>query len=440
MRKGVKALGRTMIVLLGLGASILAYYVVQFVRLPDPSAEADLPVAAAQAELAGAKDVGVLIEPIRKRYKMPALAVAAVKDGKTVLLGAVGARRARGNERVTVNDQFHLGSCTKSMTATLCAILIQQGKLRWESTIGELFADQIDKISPAFRTVTLDQLLTHRSGLPVDLVPDPTLWPRIWALSGPMLDQRRKFIELVLAQKPTAAPGEKFQYSNAGYIIAGAMCERVTGKTWEDLIREHLFAPLKMTTAGFGPPNSAGKVDQPWGHIVSGQLWKSIPPGLWADNPAVFGPAGTVHCSMGDWAKYAAFHLRGARGEESTLPKEVFHKLYTPAPDGPEHYSYGWMIADLGWAGGKVLTHMGSNEMWMASIYGWLIADRGWTDDKALWHTGTNRIWMAVIWLAPERNAALMAATNVGSNLGFLGCDAAISKMVKAAGLEEKAK
>ncbi len=440
MRKCVKVFGYPMIVLLGLVVAILAYYVVQFARLPDPSAEADLPVVATEAELAGAKDVGVLIEPIRKRFKLPALAVAAVKDSKTVLLGAVGARRAGGTERVTVNDQFHLGSCAKSMTATLCAILIQQGKLRWESTIGEVFADQNDKISPAFRAVTLNQLLTHRSGLPADLVPNPILWPKIWALSGPMLDQRRKFIELVLAQKPTAAPGEKFQYSNAGYIIAGAMCERVTGKTWEDLIREHLFTPLRMTTAGFGPPGSAEKVDQPWGHIVSGRVWKSMPPDLWADNPAVWGPAGTVHCSMGDWAKYAAFHLRGARGDESTLPKEVFHKLHRPAPDGPKHYAYGWMTVDLGWAGGKVLAHMGSNTMWTVTIYGWLIADRGWAGDKAIWHSGTNTMWMAVIWLAPEHNTALMAATNVGSNMGFLGCDAAIGKMIKAAGLEGKAK
>jgi CubicO group peptidase (beta-lactamase class C family) len=409
MRKGVKVFGCSVIVLLGLVIAIIAYYVVQFVRLPDPSTKADVLVVATEAELAGAKDVAVLIEPIRKRFKLPALAAAAVIDGKTVLLGAVGTRRAGGTERVTVNDQFHLGSCTKSMTATLCAILIQQGKLRWESTIGEVFADQIDKISPAFRTVTLDQLLTHRSGLPEDRVPDPILWPRIWALSGPMLDQRRNFIELVLAQKPTAAPGEKFQYSNAGYTIAGAMCERVTGETWEDLIHEHLFTPLRMTTAGFGPPGSAGKVDQPWGHIVSGRLWKSMPPGLEADNPAVIGPAGTVHCSMGDWAKYAAFHLRGARGEESTLAKEVFYKLYAPAPDDPEHYSHGWLVADRGWAGGKVL-----------------------------WHAGSNTMWWAVIWLAPERNAAFMAATNVGSNLGFLGCDAAVSKMIKASNLEEK--
>ena len=110
MRKGIKALGCSVIILLGLVMAIIAYYVVQFVRLPDPAAEAGLPVAATEAELDGAKDVAVLIEPIRKRFKLPALAAVAVKDGKTVLLGAVGARRAGGIERVTVNDQFQLGA------------------------------------------------------------------------------------------------------------------------------------------------------------------------------------------------------------------------------------------------------------------------------------------------------------------------------------------
>jgi CubicO group peptidase (beta-lactamase class C family) len=384
-------------------AAIAAFIAFQFVCLDDPAANAAEP---AKSDLNGARNLADILEPIRREHKLPALAAAVVEDGRTAALGAVGVRRAGGKESVAIDDRFHIGSCTKSMTATLCAILVQQGKLKWESTIGEVFADQRDKIHADFHAVTLEQLLTHRSGLPDDTTPDWTIWPKVRLLSGPIIEQRRKLVELVLVQKPAAAPGTKHQYSNYGYTIAGAMCERATGKSWEDLMRAELFTPLGMTTASFGPPGNAKAVDQPWGHSTSIFGQKAIAPGPLADNPAVIGPAGTVHCSLGDWAKYAAFHLRGARGEEPRLPADVFQKMHTPASGDDENYAFGWIATDRDWAGGKALTHGGSNTM-----------------------------WFAVIWLAPQRNTAYMAATNVGSNTAFSACDTAIGKLIELSSL-----
>lgn len=381
-----------------------SYAFAQSAQLPDPAAEAAEAAEMAKsskASLDGARDLSELLEPIRREKKLPALAAAVVKDGRVTALGAVGVRRAGGKERVTLRDRFHIGSCTKSMTATLCALLIEQGKLKWESTIGEVFSDQADKILPAYHSVTLQQLLTHRSGIQ-DGSGTSQVWKNIWGLTGPMLGQRRKFVELALAEKPAAAPGEKYIYSNYGFTIAGAMCERVTRKSWEDLMREHLFRPLMMTTAGFGPPGNAQTVNQPWGHVVEMGKWKPMPPGPGADNPPVIGPAGTVHCSLADWAKYATFHLRGERGEEPRLSAEVFRKLHTPLPDDSAAYAYGWLVADRPWAGGKALNHGGSNTM-----------------------------WMAVIWLAPLKGEAYLAATNVGNESSGPACDEAISKLIE---------
>jgi CubicO group peptidase (beta-lactamase class C family) len=373
----------------------------QSAQLEDPAAAAE-PAKASETDLGGARDLAEVLEPIRRESKLPALAAAEVQDGRIVALGAVGVRRAGHNEPVSLHDRFHIGSCTKSMTATLCAILVQQGKLRWNSTIGAVFADQAEKIHPDYLPVTLEQLLTHRSGLPEDRTPDLVLWPKVRSLSGPIIEQRRALMELVLKAKPSAAPGSKHQYSNYGYTLAGAMCERVTSKSWEDLMREHLFTPLGMTSVGFGPPGTAESLDQPWGHVQGWTAIKSVAPGKSADNPAVIGPAGTVHCSLADWAKYAVFHLRGQRGEEQMLPAEVFQKLHTPLQDDEEAYAYGWIVTERGWAGGKALTHAGSNTM-----------------------------WFAVIWLAPNKNAAYLAATNLGTNKAFLACDAAISKLIE---------
>ncbi len=339
-------------------------------------------------------DLDAVLEPIRQKYELPSLAAAVVLDRKLVAEGAVGVRRAGHTEAVTVHNQFHLGSCTKSMTATLCAMLVEKGKLKWDTTIGEAFPKLKDKIHPDYHAVTLDQLLAHRSGLPEDREPDPVLWPKILALKGPLREQRLAFTELVLHDKPKAAPGSKYQYSNAGYTIAGAMCEQATGKAWEDLMRELLFRPLGMTTAGFGPPGKVGAVDEPWGHELKekGKL-TPLAPNADADNPAVIGPAGTVHCSVGDWARYAILHLGGG---PRLLKPEALRKLHTPRPG--EDYAYGWVIV----LGGTALSHAGSNGYWYADI-----------------------------WLAPGSGNAYLTATNRGDEQASAGCSAAIAKLIR---------
>lgn len=379
-----------------------AWPTVQFALLAYPAGLAAAESTAARdSEPGSTRDVSDILEPIRSENKLPALAAAKIESGRLVALGAVGVRQADGTERVTLGDRFHIGSCTKSMTATLCALLVEHGKLQWTSTVSEVFADQAEKIHVELHDVTLEQLLTHRSGLPEDRTPDPILWLTIRSLTGPLPEQRRALVELVLKQQPTAQPGSKHQYSNLGYTLAGAMCERVTGQSWEQLMRDELFTPLDMATAGFGPPGSADVVDQPRGHVSLGTEMKALPPGEFADNPQVIGPAGTVHCSLADWAKYAAFHLRGARGEEPRLPAEVFQKLHTPLPGDEQSYAFGWVAAERGWAGGKVLMHAGSN-----------------------------RMWYAVVWLAPNKNAAYLAATNAGNDQAAQACDKAITKLI----------
>ena len=110
----------------------------------------------------------------------------------------------------------------------------------------------------------------------------------------------------------------------------------------------------------------------------------------------------TAHSAIGRSTR--RFIFTAARGEEPRLPAEVFKKLHTPLPGDEEKYAFGWIATDRGWAGGKALTHGGSNTM-----------------------------WFAVIWLAPRRGTAYMAATNAGSNTAFTACDAAIGKLIEAA-------
>lgn len=344
--------------------------------------------------------ISQMLETIREQHDLPALAAAVVVDGKIVVTKAVGFRKSGDPEPVTADDKFHLGSVTKSMTATVAAMLVEQGKISWTTTIAEAFPESKSDIHLDYLGVTLEQLLSHRGGAPGDAPGD--LWRQAWAATGPAAEQRLAFSKGLLARKPETKPGTKYVYSNQGYTIAGVMLEKATGKTWEDLLRAMLFEPLGMTTAGFGAPASVGKVDQPWGHtkkMISGR--DPVPPGPGADNPLAISPAGAVHCSLGDLAKYAAFHMAGERGESKLLPAESFKKLHTAVADNDD-YALGWVVLKRGWANGRALMHNGSNTM-----------------------------FYVVVWMAPDKNCAVIVASNVGSDEAFAGCDEAAGKLIK---------
>jgi CubicO group peptidase (beta-lactamase class C family) len=339
------------------------------------------------------------LEAIRKKYDLPALAIVVVKDGQIRERGAAGVRKFGDTTPVTTNDVFHIGSCTKSMTATLTARLIEEGKLRWDTTIADVFPELKGKMDKQYEAVTVEQLLHHRGGVPGD--PPPAAWVRAWQEKGTPTQQRREFIEAVLAQPPEGAPGTKMIYSNQGYAIVGAMLEKIIGQDYETLITEKLFKPLHMDTAGFGPPGTTGKIDEPWGHVK--RLLMTVP--VQADNPPAISPAGRVHCSLDDLARFVMFHLRP--GTNGLLTAETVARLHaTPkgvkAETPADNYACGWVVLQRGWAGGTALMHNGSNTM-----------------------------WYLVMWLAPEKNFAVIAATNIAGPDGEKACDDAATAMIE---------
>ena len=326
------------------------------------------------------KDVSALLAPIIQKHDVPGMAAAVVSKGETVALGVAGVRTRGKPDKIAAADLFHIGSDTKAMTAMLCGILVDEGKLKWGQTLGQTFPELKKTMHPQYQAVTLEQLLTHRGGAPGALEKDE-LWGKLWQHKGTPTSARRMLLQGVTSRPPEAPPGTKYIYSNAGVSLAGCMAEKVTGKSWEDLMREKIFGPLGMTTAGFGAPGTRAKNDQPRGHKADGS---PVEPGPGADNPVAIGPAGIAHCSVGDWAKFAAANLPSAK--KRLVKPETLEKLHTPVPPGAGEpkYAMGWIVADnQPWAGGPALTHAGSNTM-----------------------------WMAVAWLAPTKDFAVVIACN----------------------------
>jgi CubicO group peptidase (beta-lactamase class C family) len=273
------------------------------------------------------------------------------------MISLADGRRAYGHpELVTTLDRWHLGSITKSMTATLVARCVDAGLLSWDQTIGSVLGAAIPDMRDEYRDASFRHLLCHHAGLQANIRgrdfnryrsdnPDPR-------------EERISFARQALQQKPVGPMETSFAYSNNGYVVVGAMLEAILGAPWESLIRERLFDPLGMTSTGFGAPGTLGVFDQPVGHSSA---WFDIldPHHVgrpFTDNPAVLGPAGRVHASLPDALAFLAAH----RDRTELLREETWRMLHTPPFGG---------TSAMGWGRrGDTLSHTGSNTLWYAGV------------------------------------------------------------------------
>ncbi len=317
--------------------------------------------------------------------KVPGM-IAAISSSKGVLaIGSSGIRKVGNKEKLTQHDLIHLGSCTKPMTALLLGTLVHEGKLSWKTRLIEALPEIKTSIHRRYHNVTLWELLTHRAGIAANA----ENW---WKHGEVKLKKRRMLILQENLEKSSGIKHGSYHYSNMGYLIASCMAENITGTSWESLMKKRIFQPLGMSSAGFGPPGTTGKTDQPWGHSKPKKKWQPRQ----FDNAEALGPAGRVHCTIADWAKFIAIHLPS--GKKIGLDRKTLDKLITP--NGT--YAGGWIVTKRPWGEGIVLTHTGSNTM-----------------------------WYAVVWIAPNVDRAFLVATNSRDKNSPQICDQVVGKLIE---------
>lgn len=299
------------------------------------------------------KQISQALSELVKDSKAPGIVAAISSSAGIIAIGSAGVRKAGTNTKFTINDQVHLGSCGKAMTSTMIATLVAEGKLSWDTKLVEAIPELSTTIHRDYHDITLWQLLTHRAGIQKNV--------KNWGShSRKEIKARRLAILKDNLKKPESYVNGEFNYSNFGYMIAACMAEKVTGLSWEILMKQRVFDPLEMRSAGFGSPGTAKLIDQPWGHEKSGSKWKPS----YEDNPEALGPAGRIHCSVQDWAKFLALQLTVSN---PILEKEYLDKLIEPTG----FYAAGWGVAtetDQPWGKGIVLVHSGSNAVWYCSV------------------------------------------------------------------------
>ncbi len=297
------------------------------------------------------------LEALRAGINTPAMAAAASKAGGRSIALATGLRAIGHEQRVTTSDQWHLGSITKSMTATLVARLAEAGRISWTDTIGSVLGSVIPDMRAEYRDVTLRHLCCHRAGLQGNI--ELSDLGRFSRTSSDARAERIAYSRIGLLQTPEGPKESTFMYSNTGYVIVGAMLETKMGATWEALIQQHVFNPLGMASAGHGPPGTAGAYDQPLGHMpnAAGVMEPQAPNSGDSDNPVALGPAGRVHANFEDVLKYLTAHCAQ---RENFLNRESWQTLHTPPFGGP--YAMGFSRQ------GNALWHNGSNTLWYAEV------------------------------------------------------------------------
>ena len=328
------------------------------------------------------RDLPDLLAQLRRETGAPSIAMAVIKDGKVDQVVISGNRKQGKRTAAKVNDPYHIGSLGKSMTASLIARLVDRKLLDWSTTIGEVVQGM--EIRQEYRDITILQLLNHQGGV-APYVDDRKFERKKFAdPKDSATIQRQKLVEDALNQKPVGVAGKQMVYSNAGYIIAGYIAEQATDTPFEELLQEYIFDPLELGTAGFGWPRTAETQDGLAGHYLKAGKVHAQP-----DDGPVMGhflvPAGDLHCSIQDLAKYAAWHLRGLNGTMTEMGKSAFSQLHQPPAN--QNYAAGWMI---GTAPDGSPQHF---------------------------HNGSLGTFYAAVFLFPKHNAAVVVTTNIGMNI-----------------------
>jgi CubicO group peptidase (beta-lactamase class C family) len=311
---------------------------------------------------------------------LPGIIAAITDETGVVAIASAGTRKEGTDVRLETTDRVHIGSCTKAMTCAMLASLVAEGALAWETELRDALPQLAGRIHADYRSITLWQLLTHRAGVPANA----KNW---WAYPNEKIRKRR----LMLAEANLKSASEhargNYRYSNLGYMIAGCMAEQATGVSWEALMKARVFDRMGMRSAGFGPPGPRGKTEEPWGHVRREGEWKASQ----NDNAEALGPAGRVHCSIADWARFLARFARSTASPGLAQLREA---------EGD--YAGGWIMSAREWAKGRTLSHSGSNGRWYSTV-----------------------------WVAPALKRAFIVATNGCDDGSHQICDAVIGKLIE---------
>ena len=208
------------------------------------SAQSPVPESSAKPETGSTSELQSYFDSLAGENKLSGVLLVA-KNGVPVASKAAGVANKATGAAIDVNTKFNLGSMNKMFTSVAIAQLAQAGKLSFTDTIAKHLPDYPNK--EVADKVTIHQLLTHTSGLGM-------YWNDKFMAQREKLLTVAAHLPLFAADPPLFPPGEKFQYSNSGYMVLGAVIEKVSGQDYYSYVQEHIYRPAGMKDTGFYEP------------------------------------------------------------------------------------------------------------------------------------------------------------------------------------------
>jgi CubicO group peptidase (beta-lactamase class C family) len=288
--------------------------------------------------------------------------VLVARDGRILFEKAYGLANREHDVPNKIDTKFRLGSVTKQFTAMAIMILVERGKLR----ITDPICNYVQDCPEQWKEITLKNLLTHTSGIPsfTDF-PDNDRYERL-----PMtpLETIARFRDKPLEFNP----GSQFKYSNSGYLLLGHIIEQVSGKKYEDFMRENIYDPLGMSNSGYDHPWLILK-DRASGYVRKDQQWRNASL-MEMDTPFAGGSMYSTVRDLLSWdqALYSNKLISGELSKEIFTPSEV---IYPKGWMSRHHYGYGWFLTT--WFGRKLVWHPGG-------IYGFCSVILRYPQDRTL--------------------------------------------------------
>ena len=342
-----------------------------------------LGLAAPVAEASAAQAPSPILAAALAGKAVPGMTALVIRDFRAGSELVAGKRALGADDPVMPGKRWHLGSDGKAMTATLIARLVEHGALAWDRPLARMLPDLAASMQPAYRDVTLPDLLSHYAGLPEN-TSDMAFFATFYDDTTTPTAQRLRYIDACLRETPHGPARAAPSYSNTGPLIAAACAERATGKSFEQLIVAEVFAPLRMRSVSFDQFGGAG---EPVGH-VDGRI---------ADhkddaNPRMFAPAGAMRMTIRDWSRFCSDAMQGERGRGRLLKTGTYRFLHAPQGDAAE---------GAGWALG-----------WGAAPHPMNLAG------PALTHSGSDGNWNALVCLFPHTGAGVLVVSNAAESMG----------------------
>ncbi|MFA6770375.1 MAG: serine hydrolase domain-containing protein [Bacteroidales bacterium] len=274
------------------------------------------------------------LQEIKEQWKIPGMAFAVVKDGEMIYSNGFGVKEMGKSNPVDVNTLFQIGSVSKSFTAAVMASLVAEEKIKWDDTVKNILPDFKMYDKWVEENLQVKDIMTHHTGLQGQL---GTYIPN-------MGYEREDIYNMLPLLKPKYSFRGSYEYNNITFIIASKIIEKLTGKSWEENVRERIFEPLGMKNSRVTGDEFASVVNVATPHEFTYKKGAALTDSTWVDsiyvNPmfgaqeqalhwlSVIGPAGSISSTVEDMAKYALFHLnKGEVNGKQVIEKKQMNYL-----------------------------------------------------------------------------------------------------------------